>query len=245
MRRAYPLLLLCFVLAGCGGSGSTGATPAQAAPARVRIADGAPFLYVLVDSALQDIEPAYLQVDGTTVVSSFSYGTITSFLNLPAGTHSIVARGSLGAVGPLKTPSLAPGGRYTLIIAGSYPNYKVLTFPEPKSSSDAQLSLYEASPAIPQTSFGKFRASSHTDFTPLGTARFGNVATVSLGKRVSDFGGYAGPASSPIGTMTPSQLYSFDSKNALPFHVIGRLSLFLFDTKSNSTAGPVFGSLDQ
>jgi hypothetical protein len=222
----------------------------QAAPARVRIADGAPVLETLINGVPQDIGAAYLQVDGATVVSSFAYGTITSFFDVAAGAHSLVARDTLGyAVGPLKTSSLSPGGRYTLVVVGSYPNYQVLTFNEPKSTGKAQLSLYEASPAVPQAAFGRFRASSRSGFQQLGSAHFGSLATVSMGKSVTNLGGYVGspphcnPPSQPPNCITPVQLDSFDSRNALPFHNIGRLSLFLFDVKTGS-AGPVFGSLD-
>lgn len=167
-------------------------------------------------------------------------------MGVAAGTLSIVARDTRGyAVGPLKTPALAAGGRYTLIVVGSYPNYSVLAFEEPPSSGDARLSLYEASPSVPQSGFGRFNASSSSNFQQLGTAKFGSVVTVSLGKSASNVGGYAGVPSNPLGAITPAQIDSFDRHNALPFHAASRLSLFLFDTKTGSNAGPVFGSLDR
>lgn len=243
------LFVLGFVLAlaGCGGSSSSSSTiPAQAATARVRFADGAPFLETLIDGVPEDIGAAYLQVDNATVASSFAYGTMTSFLTLTPGVHSLVARDTLGyAVGPLKTTALSAGKRYTLIVVGTYPAYSVLTFEEPASDGSAQLSFYEASPTVPQADFGSFRASSHSDFTQLGSAKLGSVATVTLGKSVSDIGGYAGQSSNPLGTVTPSQIDAFDRHNALPFHAISRLSVFLYDPKGGSSIGPVFGSLDQ
>jgi hypothetical protein len=68
---------------------------------------------------------------------------------------------------------------------------------------------------------------------------------VALGKSVSNFGGYVGPAGAPLGALTPAQIDSFDSRNVLPFHQAARLSLFLFDPKAGSRSGPVFGSLDR
>jgi hypothetical protein len=219
--------------------------PRQAGSARARFVDGAPSLETIINGVPQDIGLAYLQLNGSTVASSFAYGTFTPFMPVPAGTHSLTARDEVGyAVGPLKTSSLTGGNFYTLVVVGSFPNYRVLTFQEPKSSSGAQLSFYEASPAVPSADFGSFRASSFSNFKKLGSARLGNVATVSLGSSVSNIGGFAGPASAPIGTVKPVQINSFDSRNALPFHNIGRLSLFLFDMKAGSIA-PVFGSLDR
>jgi hypothetical protein len=215
--------------------------PSQAAPAMVRFAEGAPVLETLYGGVLQVLGTAYLQVDGKTVASSFEYGTFTPFLPITAGVHSLTARDTDGyAVGPLTTSALTAGGRYTLILVGTYPKYSVLTFAEP-ASSGAQLSLYEASPTVPQATFGSFRASSHSDFKQLSSASLGSVVTVALGKRVSDFGGYAAAASGRIGTLTPKQLDAFDAHNVLPFHAAGRLSLFLFDRKSGT---PLFGSLD-
>jgi hypothetical protein len=220
--------------------------PGQSGTARVRFVDGAPSLETLINGYPQDIGAAYLQVNTQTVSSTFSYGSMTSFLNVTAGVLSLVARDTLGyAVGPLKTTNLTGGKTYTLVVVGSYPKYQVLTFEEPASSGSAALSLYNAAPSTPQASFGTFRASSHSDFRQRGSARFGGVTTVSLGKSVSNIGGYAGSTGSPIGTVTPSQIDVFDRHNALPYHNIARLSLFLFDPKSGSTIGPLFGSLDR
>ncbi|MBV9027267.1 MAG: DUF4397 domain-containing protein [Candidatus Eremiobacteraeota bacterium] len=234
-------------LSACGGSNAApgGALPAQQGGARVRFADGAPALETLINGVPQDIGTAYLQMDGATVASQFAYGTLTPFLGVTAGAHSLVARDQLGyAVGPLNSPSLAAGSRYTLIVVGAYPNYRVLAFEEPKTTSGAQLSLYEASPTVPSAEFGSFTASSRSNFKALGNAHLGNVVTIGVGTHVADFGGFVGPPNAPIGTVTPAQINPFDSRNALPFHRIGRLSLFLFDRKYGSVA-PVFGSLDQ
>lgn len=239
-------------LAGCGGSNSPSSTmPAQASQVRVRFVEGAPLLETLVGSTPLAIcpgasAPCYLQVNGQTVSQAFYYGSMTSFVSVTAGAFSLVARDTQGyAVGPLKVPALAQGGRYTLVVVGSYPNYRVLAFEEPASSSNARLSLYEASPAVAQSDFGSFRASSSSDFRRLGTAKFGTVATVALGKSVSNFGGYVGSPNNPLGSLTLAQVNSFDSRNVLPFHAASRLSLFLFDAKSGSASGPVFGSLDR
>lgn len=247
LRSTLAVLALAFALSGCGGSGSSNTIPAQNGSVRVRFADGAPHLETLIDGYPQDIGTnAYLQVDNQTVVSPFTYGTFTSFLNVNAGVLSLVARDPLGyAVGPLKTAALSAGKQYTLAVVGSYPKYQVLAFEEPANSGSAALSLYNAAPSTPQVSFGTFRASSHSNFTQRGNARFGDVTTVSLGKSISNVGGYAGKAGAPIGAVTPSQIDAFDRHNALPYHNIARLSLFLFDTKSSSGIGPVFGSLDQ
>jgi len=246
LRSIWAASGLALALAACGGSGSSSSTlPAQAGSVRVRYGDGAPSLEALINGVPQDIGNAYLQVDSKTVVSVFDYGSMTSFLTLSPGVHSLTARDTLGyAVGPLKTPSLSAGKRYTLIVVGSYPNYRVLAFEEPAAATNAQLSLYEASPASKKAEFGTFAVSSSSNFKELGSANFGSVATVSLGKSVTNTGGYVKPPN-PHATMTPALIDTFDTKNALPFHNASRLSLFLFDPKSGSSTGPVVGSLDE
>ncbi len=237
MQRLFTVTVLVFAFAGCGGSGSSSTMPA-AQPAKVRYLDGAPSLETLLGSNV------YLQVDSRTVVSIFDYGSMTSFLPVAAGTHELVARNTLGySVGPLKTTALSPGKRYTLIVVGNNPHYRVLTFEEPAASANAAVSLYGASPSTPQASFGTFKASTGASFKQLGSARFGTLATVSLGKSAPDVGGYAGKSSSPLGELTPSQINSFDLDNVLPFQRQSRLSLFLFDPKSGTPR--VFGSLDE
>jgi len=247
--RFYTASLLCVLaIAGCSSAGSTpSSTPAAAGVAQVRYVDGAPFLETLINGVPTDIGAAYLQVNGQSVASSFAYGTMTSFMPVSAGTQSLVARDTVGyAVGPLKSSALSAGGRYTLAVVGSYPDYQVLTFTEP-SGSGAQLSLYEASPTVPSIDFGSFKASTGSGFAKLGSAQLGTVSTVALGKSVSDLGAYAGTGNTPIanGALTLAQINSFDTHNVLPFHNAGRASLFLFDSKPGSTKGPVFGSLDK
>ena len=250
LRSLFIVLALAF--SGCGGSSSSSSTiPAQNATARVRFADGAPSLETLIGGVPQPLcpdasSPCYLQVNNQTVTQAFYYGSMTSFVNVTAGTLSLVARVEAGySVGPLKTAALSPGKNYTLVVAGSYPKYQVLTFEEPANSGSAQLSFYNAAPSISQTHFGTFRASTHSGFNQRGSARFGDVSTVSLGKSVSDVGGYVGNTGSPIGTVTPSQIDAFDRHNALPYHNIARLSLLLFDPKCSSCSPLVLGSLDR
>ena len=232
----------------CSGSGSSSSTlpPGQSGTATVRFIDGAPQLETVINGVPTGIGNAYLQDNGETVAFSFSYGTMTTFTNVRAGVHSLVARDDLGyAVGPLKSSSLSAGQKYTLIVVGSYPHYSVLTFQEPAPNGKPMLSLYEASPNVPQAAFGSFDAASRSQFKQLGTGTFGTVTTVSVGTKVSNFGGYVGPANSPYGLQTPAQLNAYDRHNELPFHAISRLSLFLFDSDPSSSTGPVFGSLDK
>ena len=236
-------------LTACGGSssGSSSMPPVSNGTARVRFAEGAPELEALINGVPQDIGSAYLQVDGQTVSSQFDYGTLTNFLLLAPGAHSLEALDILGyRVGPVKVASLTGGKQYTLILVGTYPKYSVLAFEEP-ASSKAQLSLYEASPSVPSADFGSFRASSHSGFKALGSAKLGNLVTVSLGTSVSNFGGYAGRGNKPFtgGDLTLASVDTFDKHNELPFHTASRFSLFLFDAKSGSASGPVFGSLDR
>jgi hypothetical protein len=171
---------------------------------------------------------------------------MTSFVSVPTGTLSLVARDEAGfAVGPLKTTMLTAGKRYTLVVVGAYPSYSVLAFEEPKNANGVQLSFYQASPSVPSADFGRFAASSRSNFTKLGSAHFGSVATVALGKSASNLGGYVGSSAAPLGALTLKQINSFDRRDVLPFHQAARLSLFLFDPKPGSASGPVFGSLDR
>ncbi len=242
-------------LVACNGSnGSSGSNPpvAQASKINVRFVDGAPELDGQINGGPGQIcgdqsLSCYLQVNGNTISSQLYYGYVTPFTSVRAGTVSLVAADSIGyTVGPIKTDPLAAGKSYTIVIAGNYPNYKALAFEEPAATSDVQVSLYEASPATPQTAFGSFRVSTKSNFKQLGTASLGQIKTVSVGKSVTDFGAYAGAVNNRIGTVTPVQINEFDPKNNLPFHAANRLSLFLFDASSGSRqASEVFGSLDQ
>jgi hypothetical protein len=249
--RGLSLFFLAavFGLAGCGGSNSTSSTSGSATKAQVRFVEGAPTLETLINGVPGDIgSTAYLTVNGATVATSFLYGTRTPLVPVPAGTLFLTALDSVGyAVGPIKTTSAISAGKtYTVILVGAYPTYRALVFEEPASTSNARLSVYEASPAFPSADFGRFTASTNSNYKKLGSAHYGSVASVSLGNSVSDFGGYVGKGIQPIqnGALTLVSVDGFDSSNALPFNGSGRLSLFVFDPKSGSAAGPVFGNLD-
>jgi hypothetical protein len=215
----------------------------------VRFVEGAPSLQALVNGVPTDIGQAYLAVNGATVASSFPYGAMTQFVAFPAGTLSLEALDSLGySVGPVKTSAtLSAGKNYTVVLVGSYPTYRALTFDEPTGTGNASLTVYEASPGFPSADFGSFAASSHSNFRKLGNARFGTVVTVALGKSVSNFGGYVGTGTTPLfnGALAVAAVNAFDTHSALPFQNATRFSLFVFDPKPGSSNGPVFGSLDQ
>lgn len=219
---------------------------------QVRFAEGAPQLDALIGSTPQSIcssqtAPCYLQVNGKTVVSSFIYGQITNFITLPAGALSLVALDDLGyRVGPVSTPALSAGKAYTIALVGVYPHYRALIFDEPASASAARISLYEASPSVPSADFGTFLADKNAGYKRLGSAKLGEIATVALGTKATNIGGYVGKGTTPFGggTLTIKQVNSFDKRNVLPFHNASRFSLFFFDLKSGS-AGPVFGALDR
>ncbi|HEU5479276.1 MAG TPA: DUF4397 domain-containing protein [Candidatus Tumulicola sp.] len=231
--------------AGCGGSGSSAAIPGDSNRISVRFVEGAPVLETLVNGVPTSIGEAYLAVDAETIASSFPYGDVTPFVTRPAGVQSIEARDSLGySVGPLKTDALPAGKSYTVVVAGTYPNYRALAFLETAGDGGASLAVYEASPAYPVADFGTFRASRGNGFKKLGSVRLGNVAAVSLGRTVANLGAYAGKGTVPIGTLTVRAVNQFDQRNALPFHSASRFSIFLLDPAAGS-GGPLFGSLDQ
>lgn len=247
--RGLPpaIAALALALSGCGGSNNATPSPGPT-KAQVRFVEGAPVLETLINGVPQQIGSPYLTVNGETVASLFSYSVQTPFVPVPAGTLSLIVRDSFGnATSAVKTTSaLAAGKSYTVIFVGSYPKYSALTFAEPAPSADATLALYEASPSFPNADFGNFTASTQSNFKKLGSAHFGTLATVSLGKSVSDFGGYVGTGVHPLpnGALTISSVDSNDMQSALPFNSAGRLSLFVFDSGQGSIGGPVFGALD-
>ena len=248
-RRCAAVFGCVLVLGGCGGSASSSppAEPLGTGAVQVRFLEGAPSLDVLVNGIPTDLGAAYLTVGGATIATSFPYGTLTPFSSFPAGTLSLEARDTSGyVVGPVKMGTLAAGKRYTAVLLGTYPAYRVATFEEPSNGNGASLAVYEASPAFPSADFGSFRASTRSRFKKLGNARFGNVATASLGNRRSNFGASVGTGVTPIpgGALTVQNVDPFDSGNALPFHNAVRLSLFVLDPLPSSSNGPVFGSLD-
>lgn len=253
--RGFAISIALLTVSACGGSSSSsnGLPPTSAGMALARFVEGAPELETIIDGVPQELSGAYLQVNGQTVASQFSYGTLTSFVLVTPGKQSLLALNSQGyRVGPFQSSALSGGKSYTLILVGNYPHYHVLTFAEPQNAKNtAQLSLYEASPSVPKADFGGFTASSHKNYKQLGSATLGVVATVSLGAHVTNFGAYAGKGTKPFicgtvvcGDVTPAQISSFDKHNQLPFNKITRLSLFLLDVPNASTS-PVIGSLDR
>ena len=196
LRVTAPLLSAALALGGCGGSSvSTPLPSSSSGTARARFVEAAPDLEALINGVPTQLESVYLRVNGQTLASSFDYSTITQYFDVNPGTASVSALDTNGyRVGPLKASGLSAGKKYTLILAGSYPNYSILTYAEPPSSADGELSLYEASPSVPKAEFGTFAASSHSHFKQLGSASLGSVVTVTLGQHVANVGGYVDAA---------------------------------------------------
>ena len=143
--------------------------------------------------------------------------------------------------------ALAAGKRYTLIVVGTYPNYSVLTFEEPASGRERPtLALRSVADRAQR------RVRQLPRFEPFGLQSTRERETR---KRRDGFAGrerfelrrLRRSGSKPFtgGDLTLAGVNAFDKRNALPFHNASRFSLFLFDAKSGSASGPVFGSLDQ
>src|SRR5689334_13912710 len=92
--RFNVVAFACIALAGCGGSSyssSSSSSLPSAGNAQVRFVDGAPSLETLINGVPTDIGQAYLRVNGQTVTYNFSYGSITNFMPISAGAHSMRA----------------------------------------------------------------------------------------------------------------------------------------------------------
>ncbi|WP_322029467.1 DUF4397 domain-containing protein [Paraburkholderia sp. J76] len=105
-------LLATILLASCGGGGDDDNTPG----ARLRVLHASP------DAPAVDV-----YVDGTKVLSDVTYPTVSSYLNVRAGSHVI----KVNAAGTSTTvinvnPSLAAGGAYTAIAANFLANIQAL-----------------------------------------------------------------------------------------------------------------------
>lgn len=247
------------------GPAAPSAAPASVSPryaagsVQVRFVEGAPALQTPVAGTPQALgATSFLTVNGQTVSQpggglgqgAFVYGWITPFLYVQKGVSSLTVYDSIGySVGPLKTANMAAGGRYTVIIVGSYPHYRTLTIAEPTLKPGAFLSVYEASPSKQTIDFGTFSASkscgsSASNYRRLGSAHFGKLTTVSLGRSRANLGGYVGTGKTPVtnGSVPLCVANPFDVKNELPFGNSYRLSLFFLDT---AQGGPVFETLDQ
>jgi hypothetical protein len=254
IRFLAAIVALAACSTACGGSNSsTSSVPSTPGFAHVRFIEAAPVLEALVNGVPTGLGTSeYLSVDGATVSSQFPYGYLTAYSEVRAGTQSLEVLDELGyKVGPLKTDALTSGKQYTIAIVGTYPTYKTIVFEDPAATTTAQLTLYQAAPSNPSVDFGRFTASTNSNFVKLGSAAYATVATVSLGAHVTNFGGYAGHGTKPFrdrtnvtGALTLESVNSFDVHNVLPFNSASRLSLFVLDPPTSSNAPTVIGNLD-
>ena len=236
-------------LTACGGlNNSTPSVSSAPATVRLRFIEAAPLLEAPVNGVPTGLGlTQYLSVNGTTISSPFPYTYISSYSDFRAGSQSVEVLDELGyKVGPIKTDSLSSGKQYTIAIVGSYPNYTTIAFEDPSATTSAQLTLYEAAPSFANVDFGRFEASTHSNFQKLGSAAYRSVVSASLANSVSNFGGYAGRGAKPFrnGALTLAAVNSFDARNVLPFNAATRLSLFVMDPAAAGDPPTVLGSLD-
>jgi hypothetical protein len=222
-------------------------TSTPSSQAQVRFVEGSPALETEVGGVPIPLGTSFLQVNGVTIASQFEYGSITQFVKA-SGVQTIRIADSLGYnIGPFTTPALAAGSTYSVVLAGTFPHYRLLTFQEPKPSSGATLAVYGASPAQRSADYGSFVASTGKGFKKLGNVRLGKLAVTSLGSAVTNFGAYVGRGTTPLsgGKLTLRAVDSFDRRSQLPFHNVSRISLFLLEPSGGSTLGPVIGIFDE
>jgi hypothetical protein len=249
IRHCAAIATAMACLSACGGSNnSTPSVSSAPATVRLRFLEAAPELEALVNGVPTGLGTSeYLSVNGMTTSSQFPYAYLTTYSSFHAGTQSIEVLDELGyKVGPIQTDGLTAGKQYTIAVVGSYPHYKAIAFEDPAATISAQVTVYEVSPSYANVDFGRFQASTHSNFQKLGSAAYGSVVSASLAKSVSNWGGYVGKNVRPFasGALTLAQVNSFDQRNVLPFNASGRLALFVFDPESPSDPPTVLGSLD-
>ncbi len=175
----------------------------------VRFADGAPSLEALIGSTPQSIcagvsSPCYLQVNGKTVASSFTYGTLTTFVTLPAGTLSLKARDTSRL---LRRPAQVDGadGRKQLH-ARRGRGVSQLQRASVRGAENVQRRPDVTLRGLAGRSVGRLRQLQSVDALEFQEAR--QRATRQRGngcarkQPLSNLGGYVGNASAPLGALT-------------------------------------------
>ena len=120
----------------------THASPAAAeSPSFVRVIHASPF-----------VGTADVFVDGSKLLSSFAFGSVTAYASIPAGPHKVqialVGKG-IGASALSETLSVSPGTAYTVAAIGTQPSnlsLKVFVDNNVLSIGKAKLRVYQLSP---------------------------------------------------------------------------------------------------
>ncbi|HTX60334.1 MAG TPA: hypothetical protein VMH02_11770 [Verrucomicrobiae bacterium] len=252
MKPLFAVLALLLAFAsGCNAS-SNGLAPVQtgATTAQARFVNGAPVLETGSGGTVVSLGAAYLQFDAATIASQFPYGSVTQYVSV-LGTHpnSIELYDATGySVGPIAVPPLSGGKSYSLVLVGSYPNYRILAFEDPLPTGGASIVVRNAASQYRDADFGTFDAASASGYVKRGSVAYGSEKSVSLGTSVTNLGAYAGTGTTPFpnqSSLTLASVDSFDGSSSLPFNASGRLSLFIIDQSSDGSAGPLLGVLDR
>jgi hypothetical protein len=259
----FAAIALLAALTGCNSSTSSnplspilGGGPGPNS-AQLRFVNGSPDagpVQIFIDNQQQ-----FCASGSSGSACAVSYGQITSYMvNVSAGQHAIVLKGSSGTTIAIPTGSLSVNGgqRYSIVLTGELhptytttPNLGITTFldqPYNTPSGGAAVNIHYASPYEASVSpaplqFGYFINNNVSLTTTLGsTVSFGSETTpqgiASSGLNVP-ITFYAGTPAGP--TITPAQVDSTNcASNALPCST-GNLSLYLIDgpTASISPTG--------
>lgn len=267
-RRVVGAGILGVVLAGCGGSTPTFSL-SSANLALVRFADEAPgapnpsannnlltTTAVLVDgNAVGSIQgpPTTTNVSG---VPSGAAASVTGYVALSPGSHAVsFASTAFGtviqpALGPY-TMSLAAGGRYTVVLAGTFcqstssaaspppafDNLQLMTFTDQPAASGATIEVYNAAPTVAKSiNVGVFAATNPAGPTQsLGTIGVGQSLVAPVPSALAaGFGVSVVPGgSASTQTLAPVQVNANDPANALPLNVSTTFAVFVADTAQN------------
>jgi hypothetical protein len=247
MLRSTAAFAAAFVLTTAAVAPATASvrtlSHAKAAPdAEVRVVHGSP-----------DAGPVTVAVNGTAVLTNFLYGTVTSYIALPAGTYTLTVTTAAGAQVTL-TATLTGGTDYSVVATGE------LSPAAAPSKPNIALTAYVDKPFVKGTPALNFHhaapVTGPSAEVPFGYGLLADPKNAKLGE--ATFGNETGPLKLPASalgapfelyavsvdaiTLIPNQIAPADFKNELPAKSGANISAYAIDGPAAASVPTVAGT---
>ncbi len=242
MVRPTSVLAAVAVLAALTVSNPTApASAGGSAPAQVRVVHGSP-----------DAGPVTVSVNGSAVLSNFTYGTVTPYIQLTPGQYTLAVTTAGGASVTL-TATVNAGTFYSIVATGelspkaspSKPNIALTAYVDTPFGKGSSVNFHHAAPVVPASAvvpFG-FGLLSNPLNNKLGGATFGKeTGPIEIPKAVLRNSLELYAVSVTAITLIPNQVDPKDYKNILPAPGGANISVYAIDGPAAASTPSIAGT---
>ena len=188
-------------------------------------------------------------IGGTMAAASFPYKAVSPYVAVAPGSANVAINPPGGTVTgcppySFSVPGLKANSYQTIVIAGAYQSgtLQFVLFDDAAPGSAASVRFYNASPLAGTIGAGSF-VTGTTNYQSAGTAALGATVTLPAATSAPGLTYFIGSAATPSAVLAPSQVYSLDTNDVVPFGNLSQLALYAIDPPLGGISPVLIGEM--